>query len=55
MIPSMGMSLSSPLRMTRAVLGRSSMSRWMAAEVFPLAPASSRRPRMMSVTMKAAP
>ena len=53
--PSMGMSLSTPSRTTRAVLGFSPTSRWMACDVLPLAFASSSRPRMIRVTIKAAP
>ena len=53
--PSMGISVSTPSRTTRAVFGFSPIRRWMAWEVFPFALASSSRPRMIRVTMKAAP
>ena len=52
---SMAMSASRPSRITRAVLGLSPTSRRMAELVRPFAPASRSRPRMISVTIMAAP
>ena len=45
---STGISISVPSRSTRATAGCNSMSRWMAAEAFPRARASSIRPSRMS-------
>jgi len=52
---SAGMSTGCPSRITRAVRGLRPTRRLMAWEVFPFVLASSRRPRTMKLTMKAAP